>query len=440
MPRPIDPPTTAAPGEREEPTGVDNDTPNEPPRRSVDPIVIADDLCEILTQPPAADALHRCVPLLQQAGDDQAAVLAQLAARDRLSRLLPPTPSSDADALWLSLLGSPLSTDARVLLLRTLVGRSAPFDRIPVELLLLSALRDGLLGDLFATLIDTGLYDRLRSLLLCADQAATEFSAPLRALWRMQMHDRPRPNPIGTDVGAGNPVLLRALAQVRPTYGADVLNRAALAALSKQDSADFTSADAPSATTGAEESEQPNAPIDISPPFDLIIVPGFTPIAAQQPLHIDQIPAMQKRVSLAAQAFLDGAAPYVFLTGGSVHPPGTPYNEALMMRALLMDKGVSAGRIIVDPHARHTTTNLRNAGRLMLRHHLSRALIITGFEAPLFSQAFYLGHPNLSTFLLRCLAELGYSVGSLHAIDEHRILFRPAAACLTPDDRDPLDA
>jgi hypothetical protein len=207
---------------------------------------------------------------------------------------------------------------------------------------------------------------------------------------------------------------LRALARTRPTYDADKLNAVALQALrAGSRSADYR--------------------------YDLLIVPGYTPLKAERPMRLADLPAARQRVELAAQEFLDGRAPYVFVTGGSVYPAGTPHNEALMMREYLMELGVSPSRILVDPHARHSTTNLRNAGRLMLELSLSRALIITGFESPVFSQGFYFGNPTLSTFTLRCRKELGYCVGELISIDDNRIEFTPDPACLTPSYDDPLD-
>jgi hypothetical protein len=110
-----------------------------------------------------------------------------------------------------------------------------------------------------------------------------------------------------------------------------------------------------------------------------------------------------------------------------------------MMREYLMELGVSPSRILVDPHTRHTTTNLRNAGRFMLELGISHGLIVTGFESAIFSQAFYLGYPDLSTFLLRCQDELGYAVGELSGVDDHHIAFVPDAACPTPTYHDPLD-
>lgn len=173
--------------------------------------------------------------------------------------------------------------------------------------------------------------------------------------------------------------------------------------------------------------------------YDALIIPGFTPLHARQAMSLSQIPAARRRLDLAIQDFRGGRAPFLIVTGGSVHPSGTPYNEALMMREYLLEKGVPADRILVEPYARHSTTNLRNAGRLMLDMRLSSALIVTGFDRPVFDQAFYFGHPRLSTFAWRSRRELGYQLGSLTGIDSHHIAFIPGSRVNTRKCMDPLD-
>ena len=51
-----------------------------------------------------------------------------------------------------------------------------------------------------------------------------------------------------------------------------------------------------------------------------------------------------------------------------MHPDKTPDAEAIEMKKYLMEAhSIPEAAILVDPHARHTTTNLRNAARMMLR-------------------------------------------------------------------------
>jgi hypothetical protein len=113
------------------------------------------------------------------------------------------------------------------------------------------------------------------------------------------------------------------------------------------------------------------------------------------------------------------------------------------MKDALLALGVRAENILVDARARHTTTNLRNAGRMMRKLGMSKAVVVTAgggiAGSNLFGQDFYLAHPTLSTFHSRCERELGYRVGELRGIDDGRIELVPSPAVDQPSFRDPLD-
>jgi len=207
---------------------------------------------------------------------------------------------------------------------------------------------------------------------------------------------------------------LEALAKARPSYSGEAVNAATLESIAARGDWDRYE-------------------------YDFLIVPGFTPVHARGQLSIAELPPAQQRLDLAVADFEKRRAPYILVSGGSVHPSGTPYNEALMMRDYLMSRGVPLDRILVDPFARHSTTNLRNAGRMMLAARRTRALIVTGFDGGHFDQAFYFSHPVLSTFRSRCKSELGYEVGALTGVDDHHIAFRPAPEVVRLNYRDPLD-
>jgi hypothetical protein len=209
---------------------------------------------------------------------------------------------------------------------------------------------------------------------------------------------------------------LAALAEARPDYAVKAHNAATMAAVrSSLQSGQFD--------------------------HDVLIVPGYTPVRTARPLRLRELPAALARIDLAHREFLAGRAPLILVSGGAVHPPGTPWNEGLMMAEELVARKVPPDRILIDPYARHSTTNLRNAGRMMLDLKLERGLIVTGHEsrAYAFSQAFYFGHPVLSTFHARCRRQLGYEVGTLAAVDRYRVRFRPHSRVCTPNHRDPLD-
>ena len=174
----------------------------------------------------------------------------------------------------------------------------------------------------------------------------------------------------------------------------------------------------------------------------LLVVPGYTPIdarAATPGVH----PVARRRLQMAVDDVRANKAPFVLVSGGNVYPRGTPYFEALEMKAALVAMGIAEDRILVDARARHTTTNLRNAGRLMRALGISKAVIVTKGGgvggSDFFGQDFYLANPTLSTFHLRCERELGYRVGDLHAVDDGRIELTPSAEVDRPSYRDPLD-
>jgi len=158
------------------------------------------------------------------------------------------------------------------------------------------------------------------------------------------------------------------------------------------------------------------------------VVPGYTPrFGWKRGLHDKAI----ARLELALAALGRGDAPAVIVSGGAVH---SPENEALLMHAWLVARGVEPGRILLEPCARHTTTNLRNAGRLVLAHGARAALVVTSDAGWLprsagwrfAEQAYYLGFPWLSSFHARCLIELGYRVGELTWMDPHHVTFLPS--------------
>ncbi len=135
--------------------------------------------------------------------------------------------------------------------------------------------------------------------------------------------------------------------------------------------------------------------------YAAILVPGRGPDAKDETLS----PEGLARAALAARRFRDGAAPFIILSGGYVSPAQTPYAEALEMKRVLTTRyGVPASAILVDPFARHTTTNLRNAARLLTEAGagLARPVLITTTTA----QSAYIESP---AFTARCRKELGYA-------------------------------
>jgi hypothetical protein len=164
--------------------------------------------------------------------------------------------------------------------------------------------------------------------------------------------------------------------------------------------------------------------------FGLILVPGWGPNDLQTPLS----EMGQEHCDLAAARWKAKVAPFVLVSGGHVHPDNTPYAEALEMKKYLMSAhGLPASAIIVDPHARHTTTNLRNAGRLAFRMGIPVAKPLLSTTDLL--QSFYI--LNLAT---RCKEELGYLPWRLMArLGDYDNCWLPSAENLYIDARDERD-
>jgi hypothetical protein len=167
-------------------------------------------------------------------------------------------------------------------------------------------------------------------------------------------------------------------------------------------------------------------------PYSVIVVPGSGP---DRP-GVNLSPAGRLRAILAAKRFRDGKAPLLLLSGGYVHPSQTPFAEAVEMKKyLITELGIPAGAILIDPHARHTTTNVRNAARQIYRYGIpfDKMALITTDE----SQSSSIESPS---FAARCLRELGYQPYELgRRLSPFDLEFRPTIESLHADPTDPLD-
>jgi hypothetical protein len=176
--------------------------------------------------------------------------------------------------------------------------------------------------------------------------------------------------------------------------------------------------------------------------YHLIIVPGYTPLDQREPLP-GVHPVARARLEAAAKAYRADLAPFIMVSGGNVYPRGTPYYEGVEMKRALVAMGIPEHDIVLEARARHSTTNLRNAGRFMLTHGLKRALVtppgggIAGSRV--FDQAFYFANPEHSTFHSRCERELGFRIGELQEAGPDRVAFVPTRDVLRTNYRDPLD-
>lgn len=129
-------------------------------------------------------------------------------------------------------------------------------------------------------------------------------------------------------------------------------------------------------------------------------------------------------------------APLLFVSGGHAHPFRAPFCEAIEMKKELMEiYNIPEENILIDPYARHTTTNLRNAIRILVRNQVpitKPILVVTNS-----SHSSYLGNKS---FEARCMSEFGYLPAiQLKRLSNTTIEFLPKIESLHQNPIDPLD-
>lgn len=168
-------------------------------------------------------------------------------------------------------------------------------------------------------------------------------------------------------------------------------------------------------------------------PYSIILLLGSGPNEYVSTLNRE----IKPRLKMVALKYQQGLAPLIVVSGGRVHPYKTPNSEALFMKKYLMEEcGVPEYAILMDPHARHTTTNVRNTVRIMFRQGIpmDKCGLISSSESHISSVA----SPD---FAERCLNEMEikpYELGK--RISEQFIEFFPQITALQINPaRDPLD-
>lgn len=166
--------------------------------------------------------------------------------------------------------------------------------------------------------------------------------------------------------------------------------------------------------------------------YSAILVLGVGPDELTTPLSAKA----KVNVRTAMGYYTRGLAPFLIVSGGAVHPRGTTHVEALEMRRALIERyGVPADAIVIDPYARHTTTNVRNATRRLIAMGapLDRDILVV-------SNAAHIDSIASPAFAARNTRELGYQPATLSArIAPTAVALRPSRDSLRIDPADPLD-
>lgn len=166
-------------------------------------------------------------------------------------------------------------------------------------------------------------------------------------------------------------------------------------------------------------------------PYSIILIPGLGPEEPGMALE----PRGAKRAREGAERWSKGLAPFIVVSGGNVHPFKTPFNEAEEMKKYMVrELGIPSGVIFIEPHARHTTTNLRNTSRLIYR-----------FGIPANKPVLIVTDESQSTYIIQrmdknAIRDLGYEpYDRLRKVTEQETEFYPTWKSMHADPFDPLD-
>jgi hypothetical protein len=146
--------------------------------------------------------------------------------------------------------------------------------------------------------------------------------------------------------------------------------------------------------------------------------------------------AGMERADEAVKLFQDKKAPLLIFSGGYVYPPKTPFCEAIEMKKFVMEKyGIAEENILVEPQARHTTTNVRNAARIMFRDKIP-----TNKKGLITSNRSHIDYVAGAEFVKRNMTELGFvPMRIFQRISPAAIEFMPLVDSLFANSMEPLD-
>lgn len=171
-------------------------------------------------------------------------------------------------------------------------------------------------------------------------------------------------------------------------------------------------------------------------PYTVALVPGAGLSDQMEREHHAISPMGMQIIEIAARRYHERKVPLIIVSGGYVHPKHSQYAEAVEMKRVLMQEfGVPDDAILIDPHARHTTTNVRNAARLMFRYGVpaDRPALIT-------TQQYHLDSIASAAFDERNERELGYRpYVTKRRLSRFEVEWTPNVLSLFADPTDPLD-
>lgn len=168
--------------------------------------------------------------------------------------------------------------------------------------------------------------------------------------------------------------------------------------------------------------------------YSMIVVLGDAPNSSGDLPNISQ--GGMERSDRGIDLFNQGLAPIIAFTGSNIAPFQTSFHEAIEMKNYVMQQhNIPESKILVEPHARHTTTNLRNISRLIYKYKIpsdKKVLVTTSVT--------HSDYVTSNQFLNRSMNEMNHIPVEFHnRISNREVEFTPLIKVLHLNSVDPLD-
>ncbi|WP_197492215.1 YdcF family protein [Arachidicoccus ginsenosidimutans] len=144
----------------------------------------------------------------------------------------------------------------------------------------------------------------------------------------------------------------------------------------------------------------------------------------------------QMRCDSAVALFKKGLAPFLIVSGGFAHPFMTHHCEAIEMRNYMVNKcGIPSNAVIIEPYARHTTTNIRNANRILIEHHFPLNKLVLGVSSK--SHIDYITGEQFIKIFHRDIGFVPFT--EMQRLSKCEASYLPAASSMQINSKEPLD-
>lgn len=144
----------------------------------------------------------------------------------------------------------------------------------------------------------------------------------------------------------------------------------------------------------------------------------------------------QMRCDSAVAVYKKGVAPFIIVSGGFVHPFMTHHCEAIEMRNYLVKEcKIPADAVIIEPYARHTTTNIRNANRILIENKFPLNKPVLGVSSR--SHIDYIVGQNFVRVFRRDIGVVPFT--GMQRVSECEASYLPAMLSMQINSEEPLD-